>query len=148
MAEHVLVGLLVDNNYGTVKEKRRTSRRVKALATALFPLLVDSPLWILSTINEAADPGTHKTTDFSVSVEALRGNAAMLRSLLTFIGALVNALDADIALSWQVLLFPLFERCSIHNHSRVQAAAQGVIGAIAKAMLASFVGSVTSYLHV
>ena len=139
VAEHVLVGLL-DNNYGTVKEKRRTSRRVKALAAALFPLLlVDSPLWISPNIHEAADPGTHKTTDFSVSAEAHRGNAAMLCSLLTFVGALINALDADLALSWQVLLFALFERCSIHNHSRVQAAAaQGVIGAIAKAMLASF----------
>lgn len=143
VAEQVLVGL-TGSNCGKLKEERRILKRVKALAAALFPLVVDSPLWILPTVHEAADTGTHTPADSSVSVEALRGNAAMLCSLLTFIGTMVHALASDIASFTPILLYPLFERCSIHNHSRVQAAAQGVIEAIAKASRSETVNELVS----
>ena len=143
VAEQALVGF-TGSNYGKGNEERRTRKRVKALAAALIPLLVDSPLWILPTVHEAAGTGTQTIADSSVSVEALRGNAAMLCSLLTFIGTMVHALGSDIALSTPLLLYPLFERCSVHNHSRVQAAAQSVIEAIAKASRSKTVNELVS----
>ena len=126
MAEQVLVGL-TEGNYATVKEQRKTRKRVKALAAALLPLITTSPLWTLPSVHEAANAGAQLTGTLHISAEALRGNAAMLCSLLNFIGTLVDILESDIAASSPVLLYPLFEKAGIHNHSRVQSAALGVI---------------------
>lgn len=120
------------------RQARKRRRRLKSLAGAILPVVTSAPLWTLPTVLDNVDQTTskrdqspsltitevHETSNVqaqqNVSASALKGNAAMVCSLIAIVGETCDLLGNDVEPFLQVILYPLCERASSQNHSQVQ----------------------------
>ena len=115
----------------TDKEKRKQTKRLKALAHAVLETITTSELWTLPTTTVAASTSVGDIQQ--VSANALKGNAVLLGCLLRLIGTFVALLPKTQQDLLPIILYPVFEKQSCHrlNHSHVRAHAHKTLLTIA-----------------
>lgn len=125
------------------KQSRKRYRILHALAGAILPVITSDPLWSLPTvldnierIEQAETHGTVTVTEIqdqlkgqaeTVSASALKGNAAIVCSLIGLVNEMVDLLANDSESFLSTVLYPLCERASSQNHSQVQRTAAFVL---------------------
>ncbi len=125
------------------KQSRKRYRILHALAGAILPVITSDPLWSLPTvldnierIEQAETHGTVTVTEIqdqlkgqaeTVSASALKGNAAIVCSLIGLVNEMVDLLANDSESFLSTILYPLCERASSQNHSQVQRTAAFVL---------------------
>jgi hypothetical protein len=127
-----------DPNAGPIRENRKRTRRLHSLAGAILPIVTSDLLWNLPTVLDNVDhkSGVERTSPStqnliqsgtlddsmvnSVSASALKGNAALVCSLIGIVSATVELLSNDTESFLPVILYPLCEKASSQNHSHVQ----------------------------
>ena len=120
------------------RQTRKRIRRLHSLASAILPVITSDPLWTLPTVLDNVDKervdkaephGSLTVTEIqdelqvqaeTVSASALKGNAAMICSLIGLVHEMVDLLASDSEPFLSIALYPLCERASSHNHSQVQ----------------------------
>lgn len=156
---HVRAGRESDRDVSPSRENRTRMRRLHSLAGAILPIITSDPLWNLPTVLDNVDQKSSiermsaaltqnliqsGTLDDSfantVSASALKGNAALVCSLIGIVSATVDLLSKDAELFLPVILYPLCEKASSKNHSQVQHSA--TISLHQVALACSKVGSI------
>lgn len=132
------------------RQERKRLKRLHSLAGAILPVITSAPLWALPTVIDNLDqsPSTSEPTGSltiteieddseveiqTVSASALKGNAAMVCSLIGLVSETVALLGNDTESFLQLVLFPLCERASSQNHSQVQRTATVALHQVATA---------------
>jgi hypothetical protein len=138
-----VANLLLQSRSQATVDLYKTIRRYKSFASNIFPLMTSSPLWTLPTLYQPIsgieysggtnDIDSGAPPNLNASAQALRGNAALLVSILNLIKAMVTILGAETRSLLPTLLYPLFEKASQHNHSQVRSAAIGAIRSTSEA---------------
>jgi hypothetical protein len=141
-------------------QKRR--RRLQSLAQAILPIVVSDPLWNLPTLLHNVDyhSGIERSSVSAqnliqsgavddlmvntVSASALKGNAALVCSLIGIVSTTVELLSNDTHSFLPVILYPLSEKASSQNHSQVQHSATISLHQVA---VACEMGSIKNLVH-
>ena len=139
----------IDEKTDSNRHSRRRLKRLHFLAGAILPVITSPPLWTLpNTVLDNADYKTEKSelirnmtiTEVrddldiqTVSASALKGNAALVCSLIGLLSETFALLSKDVECFLPIILFPLCEKASSHNHSQVQRTAALALDQVAKA---------------
>lgn len=139
---------LGDKKANSSRQRRKRLKRLHSLALAILPVITSPPLWTLPTVLENVDQETEKLETIAnmtitevhddsniqtVSVSALKGNAAMVCSLIGLLSETVQLLLTEVESFLPVILFPLCEKTSSQNHSQVQRTAALALRQVATA---------------
>lgn len=136
-------------NHCTSRENRRRARRLHSLAGAILPVVTSDPLWNFPTIlDEASQVSSSENVakelqdrkvdrsmgpSVSASASALKGNAALVCSLIGIVTSIVSLMGSDAESFLPMILYPLCEKASALNHSQVQHSASSSLRQVAVA---------------
>lgn len=132
------------------RQDRRRRRRLQSLAEAILPVITSAPLWTLPTVVDNVEKTTitdverneiltitevDKETEVAadVSASALKGNAAMLCSLIGLLYQTVSMLSYEVEAFLPIILYPLCKKASSKNHSQVQRTAAFALHGVTEA---------------
>lgn len=111
----------------------RRRRILESLASSILPLLVDSSLWNIRTLEGLQEGGFPVTaSDSSLAAKGLLCNTCVMTSLLEFTSSFFRLLGTSVTTLVPVLLFPIIEKASTHNAVPVQIAAEESATVLAK----------------
>lgn len=144
-------GIQKASKTGEGRQSRRRLKRLHSLAGAILPVITTAPLWTLPTVLDNLDPESDKASSIerltitevqdnkpevpnhTVSASALKGNSAMVCSLIELVSEMVDLIGNDAESFLPVILFPLCEKASSQNHSQVQHTASLALHKVATA---------------
>lgn len=95
------------------QSEQSARKRLRALSSAIVPILTTAPLWTLPTKVESCHSSNAPS---KVSALALKGNAVLVCLLARIVGTLIRKIGNDSRSLLSVALFPLIEKTSSSNH--------------------------------